>query len=38
VEKCGGKLHRSKISIGPYGFVALAIDIEGNMFGLYSQK
>lgn len=34
----GGKVHREKMSIGPYGFVSLAVDTEGNMFGLHSMK
>ena len=38
VTKNGGSLHRDKVSIGPYGFIALAIDTEGNMFGLHSMK
>lgn len=38
VVSAGGKLQREKMSIGEYGFVALAIDTEGNMFGLHSMK
>jgi predicted enzyme related to lactoylglutathione lyase len=38
VTACGGQLHRSKLSIGPYGFISLAVDTEGNMFGLHSMK
>ena len=38
VVNAGGRLQREKISIGQYGFVALAIDTEGNMFGLHSTK
>lgn len=38
VEKAGGKIHRAKFSIGEYGFIVLAVDTEGNMFGLYSMK
>ena len=38
VEKAGGKIHKSKFSIGKHGFIALAVDTEGNMFGLYSMK
>lgn len=37
VESAGGTLHREKISIGDYGFVVLAFDTEGNMFGLHSM-
>lgn len=38
VEKAGGKLQRDKISIGEYGFVALAFDPDGNMIGLHSRQ
>ena len=34
----GGRVHKSKFSIGEYGFIVLAYDTEGNMFGLHSQK
>lgn len=34
----GGHIHRDKVSIGPFGFIALATDTEGNMFGLHSMK
>ncbi|MCB0347380.1 MAG: VOC family protein [Bdellovibrionales bacterium] len=34
----GGKISKSKFSIGPYGFIALVEDTEGNMFGLHSLK
>ena len=34
----GGKIERVKTSIGEYGFIALAYDSEGNMFGLHSLK
>ncbi|PKN47880.1 MAG: lactoylglutathione lyase [Deltaproteobacteria bacterium HGW-Deltaproteobacteria-17] len=34
----GGVLVREKFSIGPYGFVALVSDTEGNLIGLHSQK
>jgi hypothetical protein len=37
VAPAGGKVHREKMSIGEYGFVALAIDTEGNIFGLHSM-
>ncbi len=37
VNAQGGKLHRDKMSIGEFGFVALALDTEGNMFGLHSM-
>lgn len=38
VESCGGRVERPKMSIGEYGFVTLARDTEGNMFGLWSRR
>jgi len=38
VADSGGTLVRDKMSIGQYGFVALAKDTEGNMFGLHSAE
>lgn len=38
VLKAGGRIQKEKFSIGEYGFIALAIDTEGNMFGLHSMK
>lgn len=38
VAKAGGRIEKEKFSIGEYGFIALAIDTEGNMFGLHSMK
>jgi len=37
IEKAGGKVHRPKMSIGQYGFITLATDTEGNMFGIHSM-
>ena len=37
VEAAGGKLHRPKFSIQPYGYMALVEDTEGNMLGLHSK-
>ena len=37
VEAAGGKLQRPKMSIGDYGFISLALDTDGNMFGLHSM-
>jgi len=34
----GGQIVREKISIGPYGFIALIRDTEGNMIGLHSMQ
>ncbi len=38
VVPAGGKIQREKVSLGKYGFMVLAIDTEGNMFGLHSMK
>lgn len=38
VASAGGKVHRDKMSIGEYGFIVLAVDPDGNMFGLHSMK
>ena len=38
VTQAGGTLQKEKFSIGQYGFIALAIDTEGNMFGLHSMQ
>lgn len=38
VEAAGGRIQKPKMSIGEYGFVSLAVDSEGNMFGLHSMK
>ena len=38
VAEAGGRIFKDKFSIGEYGFVALAYDSEGNMFGMHSQK
>lgn len=38
VESSGGRVFKSKFSIGPYGFITLAFDTEGNMFGLHSAE
>lgn len=37
VGGAGGQVVREKMSIGEYGFVVLATDTEGNMFGLHSM-
>jgi predicted enzyme related to lactoylglutathione lyase len=36
--EAGGGVFKNKMSIGEYGFIALAYDTEGNMFGLHSMK
>ena len=38
VTASGGRMQREKMSIGQYGFIALAFDTEGNMFGLHSMQ
>lgn len=38
VVAAGGQVHRPKMSIGPYGFVTLVIDTEGNLIGLHSMQ
>ncbi|MEW9799120.1 VOC family protein [Alteromonas sp. CYL-A6] len=38
VTQAGGELVRQKMAIGEYGFIVLAKDSEGNMFGLHSKK
>lgn len=37
VVEAGGRVQKEKFSIGEYGFIALALDTEGNMFGLHSR-
>ncbi len=34
----GGHIVRDKFAIGPYGFIALVSDTEGNMIGLHSMR
>ena len=34
----GGKILREKWAIGEYGFIALAVDSEGNTIGLHSLQ
>jgi uncharacterized protein len=38
VKPAGGRVEKTKFSIGPYGFISLVYDTEGNMFGLHSMK
>ena len=37
VVRAGGRMQKQKMSIGQYGFIALAFDTEGNMFGMHSM-
>ncbi|MGB7209655.1 MAG: VOC family protein [Pyrinomonadaceae bacterium] len=38
VATAGGKIEKEKFSIGPFGFISLVYDTEGNMIGLHSMK
>lgn len=38
VVEAGGKVLKSKESLGEYGFMVLAQDTEGNTFGIHSEK
>jgi uncharacterized protein len=38
VKTSGGKIQKAKVSIGANGFISLAMDTEGNMFGLHSMR
>ena len=38
VVGAGGRIEKEKFAIGEYGFIALAVDTEGNMFGLHSMR
>lgn len=38
VEKAGGKVLQSKMSIGDYGFCSIILDTEGNTLGLHSLR
>ena len=38
VENAGGKVFKSKMSLGDYGFMALVTDTEGNMIGIHSMN
>ena len=38
VPEAGGRVQQEKFSIGEHGFIALAIDTEGNMIGLHSPQ
>ena len=38
VAPAGGEVHRPKMSIGQYGFIALVHDTEGNLIGLHSRS
>ncbi|MBI5430480.1 MAG: VOC family protein [Nitrosomonadales bacterium] len=38
IRAAGGQIHKTKFPIGKYGFIVLATDTEGNMFGLHSMQ
>jgi hypothetical protein len=38
VEAAGGQIHQAKMSIGPHGHIVLAVDTEGNIFGIHSMN
>lgn len=38
VVAAGGEVAQEKTSIGPYGFMALCRDSEGNSFGIHSME
>ena len=38
IEPAGGKVNRSKFSIGEFGFCSICVDSEGNPFGLFSME
>jgi uncharacterized protein len=38
IKRSGGKIEKSKFSIGQYGFIVLGYDTEGNMIGLHSMQ
>lgn len=38
VSRAGGTLQREKLSIGQYGYIALALDPDGNLFGIHSLR
>jgi predicted enzyme related to lactoylglutathione lyase len=37
VKEFGGKIEKSKFSIGQYGDISIVCDTEGNMIGLHSM-
>jgi predicted enzyme related to lactoylglutathione lyase len=38
VKSAGGRVQKSKMAIGEYGFISLIFDSEGNIIGLHSLK
>lgn len=37
VVSLGGRVQQAKTSVGPYGYMALVVDTEGNLVGLHSM-
>lgn len=37
VANAGGQIFKTKMSLGEYGFMVLALDTEGNMIGIHSM-
>ena len=38
VPGAGGRIQRTKMSIGEFGFISLVYDTEGNLIGLHSMQ
>lgn len=38
VEAAGGKVQTPRMSIGEFGFIVHALDPDGNLIGIHSQK
>jgi len=38
VETAGGKIIKTKMSLGEHGFCSICLDSEQNTFGLYSMS
>lgn len=38
IQAAGGRIFKSKQSLGEFGAMVLAFDTEGNMFGIHSQS
>ncbi|SBP89795.1 Glyoxalase/bleomycin resistance protein/dioxygenase [Thiomonas delicata] len=38
IAPAGGRIERPKTAIGEYGHIVIAVDTEGNTFGLHSMQ
>jgi predicted enzyme related to lactoylglutathione lyase len=38
IVPAGGRIERPKMAIGEYGHIVIAVDTEGNTFGLHSMQ